>query len=137
MLSTLRSYTRLLPLATNRVPLRLLRRAVSSDPADNLRFTRAVFGSIPKSLVAYAIRAEEPEVPIDFQKAIRQHENYMSQVKKLIPTTVQIPPHEEFPDMVFVEDPAIVNGNRALITRMGPRSRDGEVNLIRPVLQDY
>ena len=111
-------------------------RAASSDPAQYFHYTRAVFGSLPRSFVAESLRHEEPEDVIDLQKAARDHEFYMSAVKKLVAHTVQIPADEAFPDMVFVEDPAVVHDGRALITKMGPASRAGEVTLMRRVLEE-
>lgn len=120
----------------NRMTSRIPRRAYSTDPAQYFHYTRAIFGSVTKSLVDNALRAKEPETPINLQKALRDHENYVRQVKMLVPNTVQIPPQEEFPDMVFVEDPTVVNGKKALITKMGPRSRAGEAKLMRSVLEE-
>ena len=110
-------------------------RAISSDPADYFHYTRAVFGSLSQSFVAGALRAEEPAVPIDLQKAVRDHKVYVDEVKKLIPHTVQIPADEAFPDLVFVEDPAVVHDGKALITKMSAPSRAGEIQHMRPVLE--
>ena len=130
------SCSKLLPLSRKTATSRIPYKALSTDPAEYFYYSRAVCGSVTKSLVANSLRAEEPEEPIDLQKAIRDHTNYVNQIKKLIPNTVQIPPHEEFPDMVFVEDPTVVNGKKALITKMGPPSRAGEGRLMRPVLEE-
>ena len=110
-------------------------RSVSSDPADYFHYTRAVFGSLSESFVTRALRAEEPLQPIDLQKAIRDHAVYVSEVRKLVPHTVQIPADEEFPDLVFVEDPAVVHDGKALITKMSEPSRANEVLHMRPVLE--
>lgn len=111
-------------------------RTLSTDPAEYFHYSRAVFGSLTKSFAANALRAEEPKVPIDLQKAVRDHEHYVKEVKKLVPNTVQIAPDEEFPDMVFVEDPAVVHGGKALITKMNQPTRTNEVRLMRPVLEE-
>ena len=110
-------------------------RAVSSDPADYFHYTRAVFGSLSESFVTQAIRAEEPLQPIDLPKAMRDHAVYVSEVKKLVPHTVQIPADDEFPDLVFVEDPAVVLDGKALITKMSEPSRANETRHMRPVLE--
>ena len=110
-------------------------RAVSSDPADYFHYTRAVFGTLSQSFVTESLRHDEPEKPIDLQKAIRDHEVYVREVTKLVPNTVQITADDRFPDLVFVEDPAVVLDGKALITKMRPASRAGEVELIRPVLE--
>ena len=112
------------------------RRAVSSDPAAYFHYSRVVFGSLSPSFVTQSLRHEEPAEPIDLQKATRDHENYMAQVKKLIPHAVLIPADDAFPDLVFVEDPAVVLDGKALITRMGQPTRAGEVKHMRPVLAE-
>ena len=112
------------------------RRAVSSDPAAYFQYTRVVFGSLSPSFVTQSLRHEEPSQPIDPERAVRDHGNYMAQVKKLVPHAVQIRADDSFPDLVFVEDPAVVLGGKALITKMGQPTRAGEVALIRPVLAE-
>ena len=49
---------------------------------------------------------------------------------------VQIPPAEQFPDLVYVEDPAVVLGRTALITQMAPPTRAGEITIMQPVLEE-
>ena len=112
------------------------RRAASSDPAHYFHYTRAVFGSLSPSFVTRSLRHEEPAEPIDLAKAIRDHQTYMSEVRKLVPHAVQIPPDDSFPDLVFVEDPAVVQDGKALITRMGEPTRAGEVGPMRLVLAE-
>ena len=112
------------------------RRAVSSDPADYFHYTRVVFGTLSPSFVAQSLRHQEPAKPIDLEKAMRQHENYMTQVKNLIPHAVQIAADDALPDLVYVEDPAVVLDGKALITRMGQASREGEIKHVRPVLAE-
>lgn len=112
------------------------RRGISSDPAEYFQYTRAVFGTLSPSFVTNSLRHEEPQQPIDLQKALRDHEVYVREVKKLIPKTVQIPADDAFPDLVFVEDPAVALDGKALITKMGPPSRAGEVHIMRPVMEE-
>lgn len=111
-------------------------RVFSTDPAEHFHYSRVVFGSLTKSFVTGSLRAEEPKEPIDLQKAIRDHEHYIREVKKLVPNTVQIAPDEEFPDLVYVEDPAVVHEGKALITNMIQPTRANEVRLMRPVLEE-
>lgn len=110
-------------------------RTFCTDPAEYFHYSRAVFGSITKSFVENSLRAEEPEEPIDLQKAIRDHEHYVREIEKLVPNIVQIAPDEEFPDLVYVEDPAVVHEGKALITNMIQPTRANEVRLMRPVLE--
>lgn len=110
------------------------RRAASSDPAYYFHYTSVIFGSLSPSFVTQALRHEEPSEPIDLEKAMRDHQNYMDQVKKLVPNSVQIPPDDKYPDLVYVEDPAVVLDGKALITKMGQSTRAGEIEHMRPVL---
>ena len=111
-------------------------RTVSTDPAEHFHYTRAIVGSLTKSFAANSVRFQEPAEPIDLTKALADHENYVREIKKLIPHVVQIPPHEETPEMVFVEDPAIVRGGKALMAQMPLPSRTQEVRPVRPILEE-
>lgn len=121
---------------SSRLPEPSCRRQISTDPAEYFHYTRAVVGSLTNSFIAGSLRAEEPTEPIDLGKAKRDHEHYVRELKKLIPDTVQIPPNEDFPDMVFVEDPAVVHGGKALMTNMRPSTRSQETGIMRPVLRE-
>ena len=78
----------------------------------------------------------EPDEAIDLEKAKKDHAVYVNELKKLIPHVVQIPPDEEFPDMVFVEDPTVVQDGKGFITNMTAPSRKRETRLMRPVLEE-
>ncbi|MBC8241656.1 MAG: dimethylarginine dimethylaminohydrolase, partial [Alphaproteobacteria bacterium] len=45
-----------------------------------------------------------------------------------------LPALEQFPDSVFIEDPAICSGNTAIVLRPGAVSRFGEAAALRPTL---
>jgi dimethylargininase len=64
--------------------------------------------------------------PIDIGKAIAQHGQYEACLKSLGIAVVPLPAIPELPDAVFVEDPAIVLDEVAIMTRMGAESRRGE-----------
>ena len=64
--------------------------------------------------------------PIDIDKAIAQHRGYEACLESLGARVVSLPALEEHPDAVFVEDPAIVLDEVAVITTMGAASRRGE-----------
>lgn len=78
----------------------------------------------------------EPSEAIDLEKAKKDHAVYVNELKKLIPRVVQIPPDEEFPDMVYVEDPTVVLDGKGFITNMTAPSRKKETRLMRPVLEE-
>jgi dimethylargininase len=64
--------------------------------------------------------------PIDIGKAIAQHDEYEACLRSLGIAVVSLPAVPELPDAVFVEDPAIVLDEIAIMTRMGAESRRGE-----------
>ena len=64
--------------------------------------------------------------PIDIGKAIAQHDEYEACLRSLGMEVVSLPALPDLPDAVFVEDPAIVLDEVAVMTRMGAESRRGE-----------
>ena len=120
----------LLPLLTRQQ----LRKA--HDVAEYFQFQRAIVGTLPNSFATQSLRFKEPEKPVDLENARRQHSIYMSELKKVIPLVVQIPPDERFPDSVYVEDPVVVHEGTALLAQMKPDSRAGEFSALRPVLEE-
>ena len=66
--------------------------------------------------------------PIDLALAIQQHRQYQTCLAELGAAVVMLPAEADLPDSVFVEDPAIVLDEIAVITRMGaaPRRRESE-----------
>jgi len=64
--------------------------------------------------------------PIDIAKAIAQHDQYEACLRSLGIAVVSLPAEPDLPDAVFVEDPAIVLHEVAIMTRMGAASRRGE-----------
>src|SRR5215211_4780886 len=70
--------------------------------------------------------------PIDADDAAAQHRAYCEALRACGASVVTLPPAEELPDSVFVEDTAIVLDEVAVLTRPGVESRRGEVGLIEP-----
>ncbi len=64
--------------------------------------------------------------PIDIDKAIAEHKGYEACLASLGARVISLPALEEHPDAVFVEDPAIVLDELAVITTMGAAGRRGE-----------
>lgn len=75
--------------------------------------------------------------PIDIAKAIEQHRRYELCLEDLGARIIRLPADARFPDGVFVEDPAIVLDEIAIMTHMGAESRHGEGESIATVLRDY
>lgn len=90
-----------------------------------MRFTDIVVSEIPDSYAEMALGVEDFE-PVDLRKARRQHRAYVAALESTGVQVTVLPPDEQYPDCVFVEDPAIIIGKTALITRPGDPSRRGE-----------
>lgn len=65
----------------------------------------------------------------------QEHAAYALALQELGVSTTILEPDEAFPDSMFVEDPALVFGNGAILLRPGASSRFGESQIIRPELE--
>ena len=83
--------------------------------------TRAVSPSLACCELTWLPRQE-----IDIAKAVAQHEEYERCLRDLGVRVISLPALPDHPDAVFVEDPAIVLDEIAVITPMGCESRRGE-----------
>jgi dimethylargininase len=75
--------------------------------------------------------------PIDVARAMAQHKAYQDCLADLGVRIVSLPGEPELPDAVFVEDPAIVLDEVAIISNMGAPSRRLEANSLTDVLSRY
>lgn len=75
--------------------------------------------------------------PIDVGKAIAQHRAYEACLSELGAHVLSLPAEPSFPDAVFVEDPAIVLDEVAIITRPGAESRRGETKSLARALAPF
>lgn len=65
-----------------------------------------------------------------------EHAAYVAALGSLGVAVTVLPPLEDFPDSMFVEDPALVFAQGAILLRPGAPSRAGEVREIAPILRD-
>ena len=72
--------------------------------------------------------------PIDLPRAERQHESYVAALHACSVEVTALPPAEDLPDAVFVEDTALVLDECAVIMRPGIASRQPETASIAAVL---
>lgn len=72
----------------------------------------------------------------DFNRAIKQHEQYVEALKKCGVKAIELEADEQFPDSTFVEDTAIVTEKCAIITNPGAESRNGEIIEMNEVLAE-
>jgi dimethylargininase len=78
-----------------------------------------------------------PRREIDISKATRQHRAYEQCLIKLGVQIVSLPSEPEFPDAVFVEDPAVVVDEVAVITPMGTEVRRLEAKSLATALSPF
>jgi dimethylargininase len=66
-------------------------------------------------------------VPVDYALAVKQWEQYVARLGQYDWETIEVPPADDCPDGVFVEDTMVVYRNVALISRPGAASRRPEI----------
>jgi len=82
-------------------------------------------------------RSFVPRAPIDVALARRQHAAYAAALRSRGCELLELPPLQDFPDSVFVEDTALVFPELAVLTQPGAPSRRGEVGSIGNALARY
>jgi dimethylargininase len=94
--------------------------------------TRAVSPEINQCELGYL-----PRQPIDVPKAKEQHARYLAALRELGAEVITLNAEPGMPDGMFVEDPAVVVGECAVITRMGAESRRREGERLSTVLARF
>ena len=74
---------------------------------------------------------------MDVELAREQHRRYERCLESLGLRVISLPAERDLPDCVFVEDPAIVLHEAAIICRTGAESRRGEADAIARALAPY
>ncbi len=91
--------------------------------------TRQVSPAIGECQVTFVERS-----PIDARKAMAQHARYEQCLRDSGVRVISLPADARYPDGVFVEDPAIVLEELAVMCRMGAPSRRGETESLAHAL---
>lgn len=73
----------------------------------------------------------------DYQKALQQHDAYIETLRGCGVDVTVLPADEAYPDSCFVEDPAILTEQCAVITRPGALSRRGETAAIEQAVAKF
>ena len=94
--------------------------------------TRAVSPAIVHCELSFIDRK-----PIDLARARQQHQAYEVLLAKLGARVVSLPPEPHLPDSMFVEDPAIVLDELAVILPLGTESRRREAHLLAQELSKH
>lgn len=72
----------------------------------------------------------------DYELALQQHQNYIQALQECGVGVTLLPAEEAYPDSCFVEDPAIITSQCAIITRSATNSRNGETVAIEKAVSD-
>jgi len=94
--------------------------------------TRAVSPALPQCALSFI-----PRQPIDLQKADAQHHAYEKLLSDLGARVISLPAQPDLPDSMFVEDPALVLDEIAVIFPLGTESRRREAPSVAAALEPF
>src|SRR5437667_10863467 len=94
--------------------------------------TRAVSPALADCELSFIER-----VPIDMEKARAQHRAYENALASLGARVISLPAEPELPDSMFVEDPALVLDELAVIFPLGTETRRREAATIAAALAPF
>jgi dimethylargininase len=94
--------------------------------------TRSVSPSLNRCELGYL-----PRQVIDVAKALLQHQAYEHCLRDLGVRVISLAAEPDLPDSMFVEDPAVVVDEVAIMTRMGAESRRAEAQSLAAALSHY
>lgn len=98
-------------------------------------FTRAITRK-PGANITRGLRATDTGTP-DLARMLADHATYVATLREAGAEVVELPPLEDFPDAVFVEDTALCLPEGAILMRPGAPSRSGEVAMMEPALAAF
>ncbi len=84
----------------------------------------------PANSYVKCVSANPAKTSIDLDLAKEQHKQYVSALKGSGLRVIELSPLEDFPDSVFMQDPAIIGSRRTVIGRFGEASRRGEEEVL-------
>ena len=100
-----------------------------------LHFDNAIVRT-PCHGIVDGLRAVDTGAP-DYAKVLAEHSAYVTALQEAGVAVEILPSLAAFPDSMFVEDPALVFPEGAIVMRPGAASRFGEAAEIAPVLQKH
>src|SRR5262245_10330256 len=99
-------------------------------------FTNAIVRS-PGHSVVNGISTQTGPRPT-FEAVVAEHARYVEALEASGLAVDVLPPSEDYPDSIFVEDPALVFSGAAILLRPGAPSRLGEVKeIVTPLRQRF
>ena len=100
-------------------------------------FTKAITRKPCRALIDGITTAMFGEGTPDYETAVRQHDNYVETLRGLGLEVLDLEADERYPDSCFVEDPAVVTAEFAIITNPATDSRNGEKYEIADAIRKY
>jgi dimethylargininase len=94
--------------------------------------TRKVSSSLPNCELSFIERK-----PIELEKARAQHHAYEALLGKLGAKVISLPEERDLPDSMFVEDPAIVFDEVAIVCSLGTETRRKEAPSLATALEPF
>jgi dimethylargininase len=88
----------------------------------------------PSSRLAEGLVTHIERQPVDVELAMRQWDDYVAALVDAGWEIIQVPPMEECPDGVFIEDDVVMYGDRAVVARPGADERKPETAAIADLL---
>ena len=98
-------------------------------------FTQAIV-RLPAPNFAHGLTTVSLGVP-DFALVLEQHARYCEALEECGLYLTVLDPDPDHPDSTFVEDTAVLTPHRAVITRPGASTREGEAAAMRTVLRRF
>ncbi|HWE05211.1 MAG TPA: arginine deiminase family protein [Rhizomicrobium sp.] len=98
-------------------------------------FNRAIVRE-PGGSVVNGIRTD-PNVVVDYEGILGEHRAYVGALRAAGLKVEVLPPLQQYPDSIFVEDPALVLPEGAILLRPGAPGRRGESGDMRGVLKRH
>lgn len=96
-----------------------------------------VFVRPPPNSYVNCVSANPERTKIDVALAKEQHRQYVSILKQAGVIVMELRPLEDFPDSVFMQDPALLGSRSSVIGRFGEEARRGEEKILASELGDY
>lgn len=90
----------------------------------------------PGKSVVNGLREDMSAVP-RYEIVLQQQHDYIAVLRELGLSVDVLPALEDFPDAMFVEDPALTFTQGAILLRPGAKSREAEREEMRPVLKRH
>lgn len=97
------------------------------------RFDSAIVREPARSVVL-GLRAQDRGSPT-YEGVKAEHDAYVAALRTAGVEVTVLPPLEDFPDSIFMEDPALVFTEGAIVLRPGAPTRTGEAAAVAPVLR--